>query len=267
VSALELIDRWPVDHAAAVVITAEGIVETRGDIHRPYPLASVTKLLTTYATLVALEEGAVTLDEPAGPATVRHLLAHASGIAFEERRTLAPPGRRRIYSNVGFDVLGEHLGAATGLDPAVYIAQAVFQPLAMTATVGGSLAKAAIGCAVDMAKFAAELMQPTLLDRSTLTTATTVQFPGIDGVLPGFGRQSPNDWGLGFELRSRKSPHWTGSRNSPSTFGHFGRSGTFVWVDPTGPLALVCLTDRAFDDWAKAAWPTLSDAVLDRWRQ
>ena len=98
--------------------------------------------------------------------------------------------------------------------------------------------------------------------RETLAEAVTVQFPGLAGVLPGFGRQEPNDWGLGLELRDGKSPHWTGARNSPRTFGHFGRSGTFLWVDPEAGLALACLTDLAFGDWAKDAWPRLADAVL-----
>ena len=89
-----------------------------------------------------------------------------------------------------------------------------------------------------------------------------MQFPGLTGVLPGFGRMEPNDWGLGFELRDGKHPHWTGSRNSPATFGHFGRSGTFLWVDPERRVALGVLTDEPFGDWAVAAWPALSDAVL-----
>ena len=89
-----------------------------------------------------------------------------------------------------------------------------------------------------------------------------MQFPGIKGVLPGFGRMEPNDWGVGFELRDAKSPHWTGARNSPRTFGHFGRTGSFLWVDPERGLALACLTDLAFGDWARDAWPRLADAVL-----
>ena len=44
--------------------------------------------------------------------------------------------------------------------------------------------------------------------------------------------QRPNDWGLGFEISDDKSPHWTGSANSGRTYGHFGQSGTFIWVDP-----------------------------------
>ena len=80
-------------------------------------------------------------------------------------------------------------------------------------------------------------------------------------MLPGFGRQPHCDWGLGFEIRDSKEPHWTGSRNSPRTFGHFGRSGSFLWVDPDAGLACVAIADRDFGDWARqAAWPTpLSD--------
>jgi CubicO group peptidase (beta-lactamase class C family) len=100
----------------------------------------------------------------------------------------------------------------------------------------------------------------------TLAEATSVVLPGLAGVLPGFGRQDPLDWGLGFELKDGKRPHWTGSRNSPRTFGHFGGAGTFLWADPDAGLALACLTDREFDGWAAAAWPPFSDAVLEEFR-
>jgi CubicO group peptidase (beta-lactamase class C family) len=92
--------------------------------------------------------------------------------------------------------------------------------------------------------------------------ATSTVFPGLGGVLPGFGRQEPCDFGLGFEIRDHKAPHWTGSLNSPATFGHFGQAGTFLWVDPVASLALVVLTDRPFAAWAAAAWPPLSDEVV-----
>jgi CubicO group peptidase (beta-lactamase class C family) len=72
----------------------------------------------------------------------------------------------------------------------------------------------------------------------------------------------PNDWGLTFELRDAKSPHWTGRRNSERTFGHFGATGTFLWVDPDAGLACGVLTDRRFGDWALEAWPPLGDSVL-----
>ncbi len=87
-------------------------------------------------------------------------------------------------------------------------------------------------------------------------------YPGLPGVVPGFGRQRHCDWGLGFEVRSDKSPHWTGSQNSLETFGHFGRSGSFLWVDPAAGIACVELAGQEFEAWAKAAWPRHSDDVL-----
>src|SRR5205814_6699272 len=112
----------------------------------------------------------------------------------------------------------------------------------------------------DLIAFAGELLAPRLIAHETLAEATTVAFPGLPGVLPDFGRMDPNDWGLGFEIRDGKHPHWTGTRNSPRTFGHFGGSGTFVWVDPERGVALVCLTGLDFGPWALEAWPRLSDA-------
>src|SRR5690606_26976498 len=85
VNALNALSDWPVDNAAGALVTDAGVVATHGDVDRVYELASVTKLLVSRAVLVAVEEEAIALDEPAGPpgATVAHLLAHASGIAFD----------------------------------------------------------------------------------------------------------------------------------------------------------------------------------------
>ena len=143
-----------------------------------------------------------------------------------------------------------------------YLRQAVVKPLSLGGTLRGSPAWGWQGPLGDLAALARELLVPTLVADETLAEATSVQFPGLVGVLPSWGRMDPNDWGLGFELRDAKRPHWTGTRNSPRTFGHFGRSGTFLWVDPERGLALACLTDLAFGDWAKDAWPRLADAVL-----
>jgi CubicO group peptidase (beta-lactamase class C family) len=263
---LRLIDEWPVPTAAAAVIRQDGTVAgTHGPADHPFPLASVTKPLTAYALLIAYEEGAFELDDPAGPegSTIRHLLAHASGLAFDEHRVMAAPGTRRLYSNAGFEVLGEHLAKAAGIPFADYLRQAVLEPLGMTGTsLTGSPAAGAVSTVADLTRFAAELQAPQLLHPSTVATATSVVFPGLKGVLPGYGHQNPNDWGLGFEIRAAKSPHWTGARSSPATFGHFGQSGTFLWVDPVAGAACVALTDRAFGEWALPRWPRFTDAVL-----
>ncbi|MDT0322801.1 serine hydrolase domain-containing protein [Streptomyces millisiae] len=262
---LELIDAWPVGTAAAGVVTADGRRAARGPVDRPFPLASVTKPLAAYAVLIAVEEGAIELDEPAGPpgSTVRHLLAHASGLAFDEHRVMAEPGTRRLYSNAGFEVLGDHVAKATDMAFAEYLRQAVFEPLGMAATeLTGSPAWGATSTVDDLIRFAAELLAPRLLAPETLAEATSVVFPGLAGVLPGFGHQRPNDWGLGFSIRDHKSPHWTGATSSPATFGHFGQSGTFLWVDPAAAAACVALTDRQFGPWAAEVWPPFTDAVL-----
>jgi CubicO group peptidase (beta-lactamase class C family) len=240
------------------VIYPDGAAITHGDPLRPFEWASVTKLATAVAVLVAAEEGIVSLDDPAGPpgATVRHLLAHASGLPFEGEAPLAPPGTRRIYSNAGIEALADHLEAAAEMPFADYFEGVWGFPLA------GSPAYGVTAPLDRLVSVALELLSPARLAGETLAEGTTVQFPGLAGVLPGFGRQEPNDWGLGLELRDSKAPHWTGALNSPETFGHFGRAGGFLWVDPGAGVALACLTDLDFGEWAKDAWPKLADAVL-----
>jgi CubicO group peptidase (beta-lactamase class C family) len=268
VAALDLVSTWPVDHVAAAVVRPSGVDEVAGDTRWPFALASVTKLLTSMAALVAVEEQSIDLDEPAGGvegATVRHLLAHTSGLPFEGETPVARPGSRRIYSNTGIERLAAHVAARTEIPFSTYLTEAVFEPLGMRSTYLGdrSPASGADASIVDMAAFARELLAPRILSADTLAEATRVQFPGLSGILPGIGRMEHCDWGLGFELRDNKTPHWTGSRNSPRTFGHFGGTGTFLWVDPDAAVACVALTDRPFDSWALAVWPALADAVLD----
>ena len=246
IDVLDLLDEWPVPNVSAAIVTPDGVVAAHGDVERPYPWASVTKLVTALATLVAVEEGTVALDEH-----LRRLLSHAT------------TGTRRTYSNEAFERVAELVATAAAMPFADYAREAVVAPLDMRGTdVTGSPAAGAVGPVADLAALGRELLAPTLVSAATLHDATTVQFPGLAGVLPGYGRQDPNDWGLGFELRDDKRPHWTGRRNSPRTFGHFGRTGTFLWVDPDAHVALAVLTDRDFGDWATDAWPQVSDAVL-----
>jgi CubicO group peptidase (beta-lactamase class C family) len=262
--ALDTVRDWPVEAAAVAVLDPGGVVARVGP-DEPMRWASVTKLVTAIAVLVAAERGDVSLDEAAGPpgATVRHLLAHASGIGPEDDTPLAAPGKRRIYSNRGFEVLGDLVSARVGKPFPEYVTAEVLDPLGMSGTrLTGSPAHAISGPLRDLAALGGELLVPTLAT-GLRAEATTVAFPGLPGVLPGFGRQSPNDWGLGFELRDGKSPHWTGSANSPATFGHFGQSGSFLWVDPEAGLACACLTGTPFGEWAATHWPRLSDLVLE----
>lgn len=267
-SSLDLIADWPVTAAAAAVVGPSGVLARHGDTAHVFRLASVTKPLVARAAQVAVEEGVVDLDTPAGPpgSSVRHLLAHASGLSMQSGDVQAQPGVRRIYSNYGFQVVAETIEEQSGIAFSRYLTEAVFEPLGMaSARLDGGAGEAGFGGVAsvdDLALFAGDLLRPATVSPQMHAEATSVQFPGLDGVVPGYGMQRPNDWGLGFEIRDGKSPHWTGTGNSAGTYGHFGQSGTFLWVDPARDIALVVLTDRDFGEWAKPLWPALADAVL-----
>src|SRR6476659_10076865 len=93
---LATIDTWGAGHAAAAVVAPNGVLASRGNADHIFRWASVTKLVTALTVLIATDRGLVSLDEEAGPpgSTVRHLLAHASGLEFGGSMTLAPPGTR-----------------------------------------------------------------------------------------------------------------------------------------------------------------------------
>jgi CubicO group peptidase (beta-lactamase class C family) len=267
-SALDAIADWPVPAVAAAVVGPSGLLDQHGDVRHRFALASVTKPLVARAAHIAVEEGVVELATEAGPpgSTVRHLLAHTAGYSMNSADSMAEPGKRRVYSNYGFQVLAETIQQASGIEFGQYLIEAVCEPLGISDTsLDGGAEAAGFGASstvADLGVFACDLLRPSTVSAQMHAEATDVQFPGLDGVLPGFGVQRPNDWGLGFEIRDSKSPHWTGAVNSGRTYGHFGQSGTFLWVDPVADLALVVLTDRNFGDWTYSRWPALSDEVL-----
>ncbi len=267
-AAWALTSQWPAPTWSAAIVAHNltgRSVDTRGDTARVQRIASVSKPLAAWAVLVAIEEGSVGLDDPVGQqgCTVRHLLCHAGGYPFEGSQPVGKPGAKRIYSNTGYDLLAGHLEASTGMAFGEYLGDAVFSPLGMgSSDLRGSCAKDVWSCVDDLVLFADELRSPSLVARETWLAAVTAQMPTLSGVVPGVGSFDPCPWGLGVEIRGHKSPHWTGTRNSSATFGHFGGVGTFLWVDPVADVACVMLSETEFDQWGLAQWPTFSDAVL-----
>jgi CubicO group peptidase (beta-lactamase class C family) len=270
---------WPVERAGVAVVSPSE-VETafRGGVTGDdrFEVASVTKLMTTLAALAAVESGRIDLDGPVAGAgqgvTLRHLLAHAGGHPFEPPGRARPPSQRRIYSNVGFRLLAEAVADAAGTSFPTWLSTSVLDPLGMTATrlvhrrgLDGDPAAGAASTLDDLVRLARCLLDrgAPVVGPELFAEATTVQFPGLAGLVPGVGRFDPCDWGLGFELHDGKRPHWMGDRRSPSAFGHFGVSGCFLWVDPDVGLAAAAVTDRSFDDgkWAMATWPAWSDRL------
>ncbi len=270
---------WPVGRAGVAVVSASG--EERATVGGvgggdEFAVASVTKLMTAMAALAAIEGGRLGLDQPVPEAgdgvTVRHLLAHAAGLPFEPAGGRRPPGARRIYSNMGFRVLAEAVADAVGTTFGAWLASSVLGPLGMAATrlaarrgVEDDPAAGAVSTLDDLERLARCLLGrgTPVVGRELFAEATSVQFPGLAGLVPGVGRFDPCDWGLGFELHDGKRPHWMGDRRSAAAFGHFGATGCFLWVDPDAELACAAVSDRHFDDdrWAMATWPAWSDRL------
>ena len=249
-------------------VTDIGVLHEAGDVDEIFPLASVTKPIVAWSALIAVDRGLLDLEAPAGPpapdgATIAHLLSHSSGIAVDSDERLAAPGTRRIYSNRGIEILGERLEEATGTPLETWVETTVLEPLGMASVlIPGSPAHSGEGSARDLSLFARELAAPRLVSSALAERARTPVLPGLDGVLPGYGRQAPNPFGLGVEVRGNKSPHWTGKGNSPRTFGHFGQSGSFIWVDPVAGRQAVFLGAEPFGPVHRRTWPALGDQIL-----
>jgi CubicO group peptidase (beta-lactamase class C family) len=270
---------WPVGRAGVAVVSPSGVERAflgrvgGGD---QFEVASVTKLMTSLAALAAVESGRIDLDQPVPEGgegvTLRHLLAHASGLPFEPPGKARPPEQRRIYSNVGFRVLAEAVADAAGITFPGWLSASVLDPLGMSATRlvfrrdrDGDPAAGAASTLDDLVRLARCLLErgAPVIGPELFAEAAAVQFPGLAGLVPGVGRFDPCDWGLGFELHGTKRPHWMGDRRSAAAFGHFGASGCFLWVDPDAELAAAAVSDRAFDDgkWAMRTWPAWSDRL------
>jgi CubicO group peptidase (beta-lactamase class C family) len=282
---------WPVARGGAAAVSGSGAELSWRPGTGPddeFPVASVTKLLTTLAALAAVDAGHLGLDDLASVAdqpvegareatgvTVRHLLAHASGLPAglvdHPGGRVRPPGQRRIYSNLGFRALADVVADAVGTSFESWLGSAVLDPLDLAAIRmdarhghDADPAAGAVSTLPDLVRLARCLLErgAPVVGPELFAEATSVQFPGLAGAVPGVGRFDPNDWGLGFELHDGKRPHWMGDRRSPAAFGHFGATGCFVWVDPVAEVAAAAVTERSVDDgWFMKVWPEWSDRL------
>ena len=131
-----------------------------------FDVASLTKVIAaTPMAMVLYERGVLDLDAPVagilpefgdegqrGSVTVRHLLAHTSGLPayeklFERARSreelvsaardlplASPPGERAEYSDIGFIVLGEILERLADETIDAFCAREIFGPLGLSRT-------------------------------------------------------------------------------------------------------------------------------------
>jgi CubicO group peptidase (beta-lactamase class C family) len=247
----------------------------------PKPWASVSKLVAAVGVHIGIEDGSLALGSGLGDfdIPVEELLSHASGLATGEAndpRLVTPdniepsiaPRTRRIYSNIGYELLGRGLERVSSMAYRDYIREAVFEPAGMVGTsVDPELATtgAAFGLSGtidDLVKLVRVLSVPSILADVSLLRLRTPFLGELPGVLPGFGLQTPNPWGLGAEVRGHKVAHWMGTLVSEASYGHFGQSGSYLWIDPSQQCFAVFLGAKPFGTWAKERWPSINDAVM-----
>ncbi|WP_460801000.1 serine hydrolase domain-containing protein [Microbacterium sp. GXF6406] len=256
-------------HTALVGVTSpDETLAVQGDPHAVVALASVTKLLTAWGALVAIDHGLLDLDDPAGPAgsTVLDLLDHTSGLPMEGAEPQKAPGERRIYSNAGFDALAAHVADAVGIPFSEWMAREVNRPLGMAETdVTGRPSAGGRASINDLLIFGREVLRPTLIPASFRNLALSPSHQGLRGIVPGYGAYADCQWGLGFELKAEKSPHWLADTFPPETAGHFGAQGSFLFIDRSRDIAAAFLSGVPFGEDHKRVWPALTQEIADRY--
>lgn len=245
------------------VVTPEG-VWAAGECERIYPWMSVTKLVTARAVLAAVEDARMDFDDvltPAG-ATVEMLLAHAGGLGVDGEQ-VCDVVSQRIYSNAGYDILGRALAKAVGIPVGDHLVGMLSEWGACSVAYEASPAWGLRGDLHALAALTRELAFPTRIDPGMWRHATSPAWPGLPGIVPGYGRYEDNTWGLGPEIRGSKRPHWTAPTQPEGVFGHFGQSGSFVWVDAEAGVAACFLSARRFGLIHQRLWPGLNAAVAE----
>ena len=239
------------------------MVAHAGDLAERRGWASISKLVVGLAFGVEHDWGLHDFTEPVGPrgATIANLLSHTSGLGLEEGDPVVPVGTRRVYSNYGVEYA---VSAVVGEDePAPWLDGRVFRPLGMTTShLEGRPAAGVVGSTDDLVKLAVAWLRPEAVSIATRNRLITPYLPGVDGVVPGFGRFTPCPWGLGPEVRGEKH-HWMGDWPADS-FGHYGKSGALVLANAREQIAVVATSTEDFGAWAVSLWPTWTGAMRER---
>jgi uncharacterized protein YbbC (DUF1343 family)/CubicO group peptidase (beta-lactamase class C family) len=274
-----------------------------------FDLASLTKVVATATSVMTLvESGKIRLQDRVAKVipefasgggardqvTVEELLTHRAGLAADDPMSLyvgspqeiferkyrqplaAAPGSRFLYSDVGFEVLGELVRRVSSLPLEEFARQRVFSPLGMTETefrpggkgrlpleriapteringivrrgevhdprasaLGGVAGHAGVfATADDLAKFCAAMLKDGggVLSPASVASMTRPRFYG-DGNLRGLG------WDVATSFSSVR-----GDLFPLGSYGHTGWTGTSLWIDPATDTFVVLLTNRNHPD-------------------
>lgn len=210
---------------------------------------------------------------------------------------LHEPGKQVEYSDLGFILLGEIIERVTGQPFDAFAKQHIFVPLGMGASLfnpprklrdriapteddttyrkrliwgevhdqnawamGGIAGDAGLfSTADDMAAFAQMILNGGIYGHHRIVTRATIeQFTSRQAI----GNSART---LGWDVPD--DPAATGRSFSPHSFGHFGYTGTSLWIDPERELFIILLTNRVNPTVEnikiRKVRPALHDAVFD----
>ncbi len=264
-----------------------------------YDLASLTKVVATTSAIMALyDDGIISLNDPVSKwipefsgglkdqVTIRELLTHHSGLppgraiwhlmgdsAAARAAVIStplvkgcPPGSCYMYSDLGADMLGFIVEAASHESLAEFTESRIFEPLGMTQTtfhptgvllehlaptgaprgrvhdsnaaaLGGDAGHAGLfSTASDLAVFAQMLLNGGEYDGVRIFAPATVEL---------FTKRAKGTRALGWDTCDSANVRSTCGRYlSSRAFGHTGFTGTSLWVDPDRKMFVLILTNR-----------------------
>jgi CubicO group peptidase (beta-lactamase class C family) len=270
-----------------------------------FDLASLTKVIATLpAILKLIEYGEIRLDDPVAnffpsfkvkgkeDVTIRHLLTHTSGLrahrnyflelnsteevleSIFQEELLHPPGKKVIYSDLGFILLYRIIEQAAKEEFPGFIDRELFMPLGMKDT--------GFVPSFERDRYAATEYSESLKDykHGIVHDDNTEMMGGISGhaglfstlkdvshfaemvenegsfkgkqiLSPASFRLSRQNYtqhddeyrGLGWILKG-PGASTCGDLFSPLSYGHTGFTGTSLWFDPAAGLRVILLTNR-----------------------
>jgi len=279
-----------------------------------FDVASLTKVVATApAVLLLVEEGRVRLADPIARylpdfapdggdrarVTVEELLVHRAGFPPDDplelytgsseeifarkfRQPLArPPGTAFVYSDVGYEVLGELVRRVSGQTLDAFARDRIFHPLGMRETaflplanglpaariapterrddrdhwlrgevhdprafaLGGVAGHAGVfSTADDLARFCR-----MILAGGKLGGVRVLSPLGIDSLTRPRYFGDGDVRALGFDIETAYSKN-RGDLFPPGSFGHTGFTGTSLWIDPSSDTFVVFLSNRVHPD-------------------
>lgn len=285
-----------------------------------YDLASLTKVVgTTTAIMVLFDEGKVHLDDAVSQyipefsggakdlVTVRMLLEHRSGLpagrdlwriastpaearqAVIETPLVCQPGACYEYSDLGADMLGFVVEAASGEPLDKFLQERVFGPLGMTDTffrpadslrarvaptevapprgyplqgevhdenayaLGGVAGHAGLfSTAADLSVFAQMMLNGGEYDGTRIVADSTVAL---------FTKRAAGTRALGWDTCGGSGS--CGKYLGEDAYGHTGFTGTSLWIDTDRDMFVVLLTNRVHEARAKRPAKVIADVRAD----